>query len=127
MRSTSQNADHHAGLLPINQTLFETTRLLQIKDRTSPYGIVIEARLPLFGGLGQSELWQAEQSPPESCSEQFLRESVELWREELGGRVRDVEVDAGLVGTQSDDDHGTNVIAPVLDRGCQRRDRSGGE
>ncbi|BEH02011.1 hypothetical protein brsh051_12920 [Brooklawnia propionicigenes] len=58
MRSTSQNADDRTELLPARQTLFEMTRFLQIKDRTSPYGIVIEARLPLFGDLGQSELRQ---------------------------------------------------------------------
>ena len=49
---------HRSELLPSAATLIQTTRLLQIKDRTSPYGIVIEARLPLFGDLGQSELRQ---------------------------------------------------------------------
>ena len=58
MRSAFQNADDRTELLPARQPLFEMTRLLQIEGRTSPYGIVIEARLPLFGDLGQSELRQ---------------------------------------------------------------------
>ena len=124
MRSTSQYADQRTGLLPATQTLFETTRLLQLEDRTSPYGIGIEVRLPLFGDLGQSELRQVEQSPPQSRREQILRQSVELRRKEPCCRVRDVEVCIWLVSTQTHDEHGMDVITPVLSRGSQRRERS---
>lgn len=66
-----------------------------------------------------------EQGSPQSRREQVLCESIELRCEELGGRVRDVEVCAWLVSAQSHDDHGTDVIAPVLGRGCLPRDGSG--
>ena len=39
-----------------------------------------------------------EQAPSESRGEQFLRQSIELWREELCCRVRDVEVGAVYKG-----------------------------
>ena len=59
---------HRSELLHSTVTLIQTTRLLQIKDRTSTYGNVINARLPLLDGLGQSKLRQVEQthaaSPP---------------------------------------------------------------
>lgn len=45
-----------------------------------------------------------EQAPAESGCEQSFRESIELRREELCCRVRDVEVGAWLVRTQSHDD-----------------------
>ena len=60
-----------------------------------------------------------EQAPSESRGEQFLRQSIELWREEPCCRVRDVKVRARLVGAQSQDDDSTDVIAPILGRGGQ--------